>query len=53
MEPVTVYAKNGATFTCDTKERLEGYLKAGWSKEKPTKRGEKAEKEEPPKNKEA
>lgn len=37
MEPVTVYAKNGATFNCDTQERLERYLKAGWSK-KPTRK---------------
>lgn len=32
MAGTTVYAPNGATFNCDTPERLEHYLKAGWSK---------------------
>lgn len=32
MAGTIVYAPNGATFNCDTPERLEHYLKAGWSK---------------------
>lgn len=43
MAMTTVYAPNGATFNCDTPERLEHYLKAGWSK-KPVKKA----KVEPP-----
>lgn len=31
MAVTTVYAENGATFNCDTQERLNHYLKAGWS----------------------
>lgn len=38
MTVTTVYAPNGATFNCDTQERLDHYLKAGWSK-KPIKKG--------------
>lgn len=44
MAGTTVYAPNGATFNCDTQERLDHYLKAGWSK-KPVKKG----KADPPK----
>lgn len=51
MEAVTVYAANGATFTCKTQERLERYLKAGWTKE-PPKRGKRATKGEATKGEE-
>lgn len=34
----TVYHANGAEFNCDTQERLNAYLAAGWTKKKPTKR---------------
>lgn len=52
MERVTVYAKNGATFECDTEERLQHYLNAGWTKTAP-KKGKKPPKgEESPKDEE-
>ena len=46
MEPVTVYARNGATFTCRTKERLKHYLAAGWT-DKPPRKGRKPKDEQP------
>lgn len=47
MEKTTVYAKNGATFTCDTPERLKTYLAAGWTTEKPAQKKRKGEAEKP------
>ena len=38
MAMTTVYHANGAEFNCDTQERLNAYLAAGWTKKKPTKR---------------
>lgn len=47
MEMTTVYHTNGATFDCDTQERLDAYLKAGWTLKKPAKKKGKDEGEKP------
>ena len=52
MAGTTVYAPNGATFNCDTPERLEHYLKAGWSKKPIKKAKTEPPKTEPPKTEE-
>lgn len=50
MAVTTVYHANGAVFNCDTKDRLDTYLAAGWTTKKPNRKkakdeGEKAEEE--------
>ena len=47
MDKVTVYHANGATFECDTQERLDAYLAAGWETKKPTRKKAKDEGEKP------
>ena len=43
MAVMTVYHANGAEFNCDTQERLDAYLKAGWTTKKPSKKKAKDE----------
>lgn len=47
MAITTVYHANGAEFNCDTQERLNTYLAAGWTTKKPTKKKAKNEGEKP------
>lgn len=47
MAVTTVYHDNGAEFNCDTQERLNAYLAAGWMTKKPAKKKAKDEGEKP------
>ena len=38
MAVTTVYHANGAEFNCDTQERLNAYLAAGWKNKMPAKK---------------
>ena len=47
MAMTTVYHANGATFDCDTQERLNTYLAAGWEIKQPARKKAKNEGEKP------